>query len=243
MERKKKPWFGDDLKEQKRIVRRREKVYRRYRLESCWTAFDMERKKYGKMSVEAKNACYSEQVKDCRGDKKGLYRMVNTLMGPSSINPLPNYTNNKDLEEEFAGFFMDKIQKIRENLAENSIYKPTRKIIPSLAEFRLFDQMEVKKIILSMKTKSCELDALPLKLLEDCLDDILPTITNIVNISLQDGVFASGWKISVIRPLLEKTNSDLIISSYCSVSNLLFLSKLLEKCAMDHVSEHCKLHK
>ena len=45
-DRKKKPWFGDELKEQKRIVRRREKVYRRYRLDSCWTAFDMERKKY-----------------------------------------------------------------------------------------------------------------------------------------------------------------------------------------------------
>ena len=43
-ERKKKPWFGDDLKRQKRGVRRREKVFRRYRLKSCWTAFDMERK-------------------------------------------------------------------------------------------------------------------------------------------------------------------------------------------------------
>ena len=51
MERKKKPWFGDDLKQQKRIVRRREKLFRRYRLKSCWTAFDMERKKYRKMLV------------------------------------------------------------------------------------------------------------------------------------------------------------------------------------------------
>ena len=29
-ERKKKPWFGDELKQQKRIVRRREKVFRKY---------------------------------------------------------------------------------------------------------------------------------------------------------------------------------------------------------------------
>ena len=29
-ERKKKPWFRDDLKQQKRIVRRREKVFRKY---------------------------------------------------------------------------------------------------------------------------------------------------------------------------------------------------------------------
>ena len=42
MERKKKLWFGDDLKQQKRRVRRRQKVFRRYKLKSCWTAFDIE---------------------------------------------------------------------------------------------------------------------------------------------------------------------------------------------------------
>ena len=107
-DRKKKPWFGDELKEQKRIVRRREKVYRRYRLESCWTAFDMERRKYRKMLVEAKNVCYSDQVKECKGDTKGLYRMVNTLMGTSSSNPLPSHANNGNLAEDFANFFMGK---------------------------------------------------------------------------------------------------------------------------------------
>ena len=203
-DRRKKPWFGDSLKQQKRRVRRREKVFRIYRLQSCWISFDMESKKYRKFLVEAKNACYGQQVKDCRGDTRGLYKMINTLMFTFSNNPLPNHANNMDLAEEFAGFFMDKIQKIRDNLTENLIYKPTRKSIPSLAEFRPFDQMEVKNIILSMKTKSCELDALPMKLLKDCLDTILPTITNIVNISLQDGIFASGWKTSVIRPLLKK---------------------------------------
>ena len=136
------------------------------------------------MLLEAKTACYSEQVKDCRGDTKGLYKMVNTLMGTSSNDPVPNHTNDKDLADAFADFFMDKIQKIRDNLTENPTYEPTRKSIPSLAEFRPFDQMEVKKIILNMKTKSCQLDALPTKLLKDCLDDILSTITNLVNILL-----------------------------------------------------------
>ena len=45
------------------------------------------------------------------------------------------------------------------------------------------------------------------------------------------------------RPLLKKHNLDLIPSNYCPVSNLSFLSKLLEKCAMDCVTEHCNLHK
>ena len=82
-ERKKKPWFGNDLKQQKRKTCRREKVFRKYRLQSCWIAFDCERKKYWKMLLEAKTACYSKQVKDCKGDTKGLYKMVNILMGTS----------------------------------------------------------------------------------------------------------------------------------------------------------------
>ena len=241
-DRKKKPWFGDKLKEQKRIVRRREKIYRRYRLESCWTAFDMERRKYRRMLVEAKNVCYSNQVKEYKGDTKRLYRMVNTLMGTSSSNPLPSHANNLDLAEDFADFFMGKIENIRENLAENQLYRPTGKMTPSLAEFRSFNLTEVRKIITDMKTKTCELDVLPTKLLKDCLEDILPTITDLVNISLSDGVFASKWKTSVIRPLLKKPNLDLILSSYRPVSNLPFLSKLLEKCAMDRVNEHCKKH-
>ena len=104
-ERKKKPWFGKDLKQQKRKVCRREKVFRKYRLQSCWIEFDRERKKYRKMLLEAKTACYSEQVKDCRGDTKGLYKMVNTLLGTSSSNPLPNHTNDKDLKSLLTFFW------------------------------------------------------------------------------------------------------------------------------------------
>ena len=59
-ERKKKLWFGNGLKQQKRKVCRREKVFRKYRLQSCWIAFDRERKKYRKMLLEAKTACYIE---------------------------------------------------------------------------------------------------------------------------------------------------------------------------------------
>ena len=63
------------------------------------------------MLLEAKTAGYSEQVKDCRGDTKGLYKMVNALMGMSSNNPLSNHTNDKDLVEEFADFLWTKSRR------------------------------------------------------------------------------------------------------------------------------------
>ena len=67
--------------------------------------------------------------------------------------------------------------------------------------------------------------------------------TKLVNISLREGIFASEWKTSIIRPLLKKPNLDPIPSNYHPVSNLSFLSKLLEKCTMDHLNEHRDFHK
>ena len=138
---------------------------------------------------------------------------------------------------------MNKMQKIRNNLTENPVHQPTGKSIPSLTKFRTFTQTEVRKIIFSLKTKSCKLDILPTKLLKECIDSILPTIISLVNFSLRGGVFASRWKTSIIRPLLKKSTLDVISSSYHPVSSLSFLSKLLGKCAMDHVNEHYNLYK
>ena len=49
----------------------------------------------------------------------------------------------------------------------------------------------------------------------------------------------STWKMSIIKPLLKKHGLKLVTSSYRPVSNLPFLSKLLEKCLMDRFNEHC----
>ena len=76
------------------------------------------------MLLDAKTACYSAQVRDCRGDTKELCKLVNTLMGTTSSNPLPNHTNDENLTEEF---FMDKIQRIRDNLTKTQHTNPQEK--------------------------------------------------------------------------------------------------------------------
>ena len=111
-----------------------------------------------------------------------------------------------------------------------------------MSEFRLFTQDEVWSIILSMPTKSCETDVLPTGILKKCIDEILPSLTWLVNISLCDEIFVSTWKTSIIKSLPKKFGLELVTSSYRPVSNLPFLIKLLEKCAMDRFNEHCGLN-
>ena len=47
-------WFMDEIKEQKRRVRRREKIWRQYGLTSNWTALKAERQKYKQMLKDVK---------------------------------------------------------------------------------------------------------------------------------------------------------------------------------------------
>ena len=54
------PWFTEDVKTQKKLMRNRERIWRKYRLQSNWIAFKVERNKYRAMlKVRKKN--YSKQ--------------------------------------------------------------------------------------------------------------------------------------------------------------------------------------
>ena len=55
-------------------------------------------------------------------------------------------------------------------------------------------------------------------------------LLNIVNSSLQSGIFPDSLKTAVVRPLLKKHNLDpSVLSNYRPISNLPFLGKVIEK--------------
>ena len=98
---------------------------------------------------------------------------------------------------------------------------------------------EVQKEILSMNNKTCELDHIPTQVLKRILPIILGAITDIVNISLSTGSFACNWKTAIVKPLLKKPGLDLE-KNYRPVSNLSFLSKLVEWCMLKQLLQHCE---
>ena len=153
-------------------------------------------------------------------------------------NPLPKHENEENLANEFADYFIGKIEKIRQELNTNSRYTPSNDNIPILSRFTEVTQDEVQKIIMNLATKNCELDPFPTSILKEVLPALLPSITAIMNTSLKLGVFVQKWKIAVIRPLLKKAGLELIPKNYRPVSNLPFLSKVLEQCVLTRFNEH-----
>ena len=93
-----------------------------------------------------------------------------------------------------------------------------------------------------MQMKSCVSDSIRTELLKTTLKKTSPIIAKIMNTSLEEGMFASDWKTAIVRPLLKKIGLELIHSNYRSVSNLPFLSKCLEQCALTQFNDHCRKH-
>ena len=92
---------------------------------------------------------------------------------------------------------------------------------------------------MSMKSRCCELDALPTSILKRMIDVCLPSITKIVSLSLEMGQFTYQWKVAIVRPLLKKLGMDLINKNYRPVSNLSFLSKVIERVMLKQFNQHC----
>ena len=69
-------------------------------------------------------------------------------------------------------------------------------------------QLTVKECILSSAPKSCELDPIHSKLLIECLDYILPSLTDLFNSSLASGIFPQCFKSALVTPILKKMCLD-----------------------------------
>ena len=152
---------------------------------------------------------------------------------------MPEDKSDAQLAEEFAEFFIDKIDKIRRQFHNTVAYISEEKDVPQLKQFDPVTDSTVEEIINSMHSKSCELDAIPTPLLKRLMRKCLPFITKIVNISLTHGIFSDNWKVAIVRPLLKKAGLVLINKNYRPVSNLSFLSKLVEKCVLLQFNAHC----
>ena len=87
------------------------------------------------------------------------------------------------------------------------------------------------------------LDHLATSLLLEFLDDLLPTLTNIINSSLLSGTFPSTFRTAVVKPLLKKASLDPNnLKNFRPVSNLSFVSKIIEKVVLQQLLAYLTEH-
>ena len=125
-------------------------------------------------------------------------------------------------------------------------YEPPSVNTPNLISFDTFCPVTVEEIcktIMCCPTTSSVLDPLSTQLLKTNVDILSPVITRIVNLSLTTGKFPSSQKAAIITLLLKKASLDPeSLTNYRPVSNLTFVSKLLERMVAKQLHDHLSQH-
>jgi len=128
----------------------------------------------------------------------------------------------------FAAFFTQ-IESVRFDTAGLSPPPFTNCATSSFTSFRSCSQEEVRKVIMSSSIKSCSLDPVPIFLLWEFMDVLLPFVTRMVNAFLLQGRMPDSQKHAMVMPLLKKPGLDTTdMNNYRLVSKLSFMSKLIE---------------
>lgn len=83
---------------------------------------------------------------------------------------------------------------------------------------------------------------MPTPLVIDCLDVLLPVLTRMLKLSLQTGQFHDDWKLTDVHPRLKKPQAELIFSNLRPISNLSFVSKLIEQAVFSQTHDHLTAH-
>ena len=179
-----------------------------------------------------------------RGAPSIYIRLLRSLDG-QRVQQQPEFRLAAQECELCSRFFRGKIDNLLSGLQHfNDIDRPSDEIRCFTDCIDVFDRTTNTEItaIGSATKKTCVLEPLPANQLTDNITRIVPAITRITNISLDEGVMPKSLKHAVFRPLLKKPSLDKdTLSSYRPVSNLTQLSKVIEKVValriMTHVSD------
>ena len=105
-----------------------------------------------------------------------------------------------------------------------------------LESFTMLTSEEFIKIISVMNKTTCSSDPFPSKLLMSHLPTIIDTIKHMINLCISTSVFPSSCKSAIVLTFIKKPGLD--PKNYRPVSNLSFLSKLIEKVVSSRILTH-----
>ena len=198
-----------------------------------------------------RNLYYDKKLSSVKGDPKGTYKVINHLLDKEfGSKKLPNGNSDEEVAEKLKTFFDTKVKtiynKIENESNANSCLGNTMSAnespydgVPCFTSFKEISETDLEAIIMQLPNKSSAMDALPLWLFKMCLPELMPIVHFIVNESLKSGTFPSAFKSAAVRPSLKKPSLDCDeLKNYRPISNLAYLSKVLEKVVHNQLVEY-----
>ena len=246
-DRRRQPWYNNEINAARNLRRKHERKWRKSRLDVHRELYVTQRNHVNDLIDKAKQDYYRGELEGA--DTKTVFKTVNKLLNKSA-KTLPAHDSAKNLANEFATFFDDKVSKIYDGIESelmnsnlNLTLEPSKSASHGLARtLSVFDHVseeDIQKYITKSPAKSCLLDPIPTWFIKQNVSTFVPIITQIVNSSLSTGTFPESLKHAVISPVIKKQSLNLHeLKNYRPVSNIPYLSKIIERHAVDNIARH-----
>ncbi|XP_033113005.1 uncharacterized protein LOC117113695 [Anneissia japonica] len=241
--RKKPRWYyNQDI----HVARRKRRQFaRRFIKNGCdenWDAFLSAKKHACYITVESKQRYFNDVLLNCTA--KTAFSTLNLLLSSNKKAACyPVHDDPDRLANDFVDFFSIKVLDIRKFIdeADIHIYDFLQDSFVNVSssvfqQFSIVTQSEILSIIRSCSQSSCSIDVMPVWLLEQRTEVILPILTDL-NVSFSSGVFPKRLKHAVVRQIRKNHNLDKeLLRNYRPASNLSFCSKLIERVVVNQLS-------
>ena len=226
-------WYDSECRLTKRATRLLERKYRRLHTEESLAAWRCQFQHQRRLYQSKFTSFWSSTIDSLERNPRAIWRAVNEILQP------PQQRSSKLSANDFATFFQNKVAGIRASTESASQPIVVPREGPPFDRFEPVTVPEIMKLIKTAPAKSCALDPIPTWLLKQVSSYIAPVICHLCNLSLQTGTFPAGLKQARVLPLLKKPTLDPdATSSYRPISNLSYLSKIIERVVVRRFNTH-----
>ena len=233
-------WFTEELRAAKQRRRAAERKWRKSGLQVHRDLFIAEKNAVTALVDQEKARYYSDAISSNADDSKQLFRLVSKLLDGNPEHPLPS-SDPLDTANMFSEFFATKISDIQANIPDmqTPLDEPLQPVTSELSHFSPIGLTDLQKLMSRSATKHCDLDPMPTHLVKNAIELLAPLCLAIINASLREGRVPNAFKHALVAPRLKKPSLDReVANNYRPVSNLPFLSKVLERAVADQLMEH-----
>ena len=145
------------------------------------------------------------------------------------------------LSNAIGDYFVRKISKIDAEINAVVLDQSSVDMVPgdmkfpvdklsALSSFKKLSDEDVRALVTKSAKSYYALDPMPMTLLLDCLDEVLPVFSYLANSFLVHEYFPMDWKEALVKPLLKKPGLEVQFKNLHPISNLQFISKLAKIC-------------
>jgi hypothetical protein len=232
------PWIDHDVVKAVRKKNSALKQAKKHDTPNLWEKFGRLRNRL-KNLITYKHKQYLTDI--CDNITNQPKKFWSYIKANSKSRGLPQflYNTNGTEESDFTGManifnsFFQSIFSKNDNLITPPITVLTDQNLENITVTEEEVHKELKKL---NPSKAPGPDGLPTKVLKECAQELTPSITELFNDSLSQGIIPKAWKLANIVPLHKKGNKH-HANNYRPISLLPVISKVLERCVFNKIIE------